>query len=249
MLKSTRLRGSPRRLHLLGFGRRRGDNAHLRAEAGLASAPVAGSTPALLSETEPGALGGAWLTSPAPRPLLLDSSFPPRPGPVSRGPSLSPSGKRQPAPRPPSSPARGLLACSFFSTCGTSPSKESLLLRERDESLFFTARAQWGWQWATRASRGPRGPRACLWGDTFGCHKAGGVSPHWERPGLLLNTRPSTGPLPRRRICSRSQQCLRCVPATHRSSLHTVGAQRRTKDEELLRSPSAPSLFLKNSHA
>lgn len=196
ILENTRPRGSPRRLHLLGFGRRRGDNAHLRAEAGLASAPAAGSTPALLSETEPRALGGAWLTAPAPRPLLLDSSFPPRPGPVTRGPSLSPSGKRQPAPRPPSSPARGLLECSFFSTCGASPSKESLLLRERDESLFFTARAQWGRQWATRASRGPRGPRACLWGDTFGCHKAGGVSPHWERPGLLLTPGPAQDPSP-----------------------------------------------------
>ena len=32
------------RLHLLGFGRRRGDNAHLRAEAGLASAPDGGLT-------------------------------------------------------------------------------------------------------------------------------------------------------------------------------------------------------------
>ena len=135
----------------------------------------------------------ALLSSPQPRQHPPHPARPPLQPPASTAPpprlpsSPAPLPPHQhPPPCPPASPARGLLDCSFFSTYGVSPSKESLLLRERDKSLFFIVRAQWGCQWATLASRGPR---ACLRGDTFGCHKAGGVYPHWERPGLLLNTR------------------------------------------------------------
>lgn len=142
-------------------------------------------------------MGEPGLTAPAPRPLPPGLLLPASPRARHQGPSLSPSGKRQPAPRPPPPPQHAACWSVLLQHMRLPPSKESLLRRERDESLFFTVRAQWGRQGnAGLHVTGTSGTSGLPLGDTFGCHKAGGVSPPLGEARAAPNTRPSTGPSP-----------------------------------------------------